>query len=310
MCGIVGYMCKSDRPEKPLGGVILSMLRALACRGPDSAGVAVYRDPPEGGLVLWIKLGEHGQFQDRADRIINVVEPLGKVDTASVITNYLRLVVDYEGDLNLLQGNIEASHPNVEVISAGKKLEVVKQVGSPDELDRAYGISAVSGTHGIGHTRLSTESQVDLSHSQPFWANGTLDLATAHNGHITNYHKMRRKYEMKGHRFYTENDSEIIGIYLAERMEMGDDLEAALRASIEDFDGSFSYLVATAHAIGFAKDRFGLKPLIVSETDGFVGVATEEISLRRTFGFGFEAVEPHPKTVRVWKRNSRTARAA
>jgi glutamate synthase domain-containing protein 1 len=310
MCGIIGYMNKSAQADRPLGAIMLSMLQALGSRGPDSAGVALYGDSGDGALVLRIKLGEHGAFEDRGERIKTRVERMGKVRGASVVSNYLRLIVDYDGDLTALQRDIEASESDIEVISAGRRLEIAKQVGSPDDLDRTYGISALRGTHAIGHTRLSTESRVDLSHSQPFWAHGALDLATVHNGHITNYHKLRRQYEMKGHRFYTENDSEIIGMYLAERMRKGDDLEAALRASLRDLDGSFSYLVATADAVGFAKDPFGLKPLMVAETDAFVALATEEMALRRAFGTGFEAIEPHPKTVRVWKLPSKAARAA
>src|ERR1700752_4229127 len=113
----------------------------------------------------------------------------------------------------------------------GSRLEVVKQVGSPENLEARYAISSFVGTHGIGHTRLSTESRVDLSHSQPFWAHGTADLAVVHNGHVTNYHRLRRVYEEGGIRFYTENDSEIIGVYLGLRLAEGVSLRAALEAS-------------------------------------------------------------------------------
>src|SRR5205085_7294707 len=116
---------------------------------------------------------------------------------------------------------IEAAAPGIEVVSAGHRLEVLKQVGSPEELEAAYSVSGFVGTHGIGHTRLSTESKIDLSHSQPFWAHGLPDVAIVHNGHITNYHKLRRIYEQRGVKFYTENDSEVIGVYLAEQIAKG-----------------------------------------------------------------------------------------
>jgi glutamine phosphoribosylpyrophosphate amidotransferase len=141
---------------------------------------------------------------------------------------------------------------------------------------------------------------VDLSHSQPFWAHGYPDLAIVHNGHITNYHKLRRRYEQQGVRFYTENDSEVVGIYLGERLAQGMTLPAALEASIDDFDGSFSYLAATAGALGFAKDRFAFKPLLVAETDTFVAVANEEIALRAALGGAYEVREAQARDVRVW----------
>src|SRR5262249_51879842 len=148
-----------------------------------------------------------------------------------------------------------------------------------------------TGTHGLGHTRLSTESRVDLSHSQPFWAHGTADLAVVHNGHITNYHKLRRIYEQEGVRFYTENDSEIIGIYLARRLAEGASLHEALEASLRDLDGSFSYLAATADAFGYAKDPFCLKPLLVAESAGAIAVANEEIALHAVLGGDYRARE-------------------
>ena len=168
----------------------------------------------------------------------------------------------------------------MEVVSLGRRLEIVKQVGSPNRLEETFGVSEIRGSHGIGHTRLSTESKVDLSHSQPFWAHGYPDLAIVHNGHITNYHRMRRLYEQSGVRFYTQNDSEIIGVYVAEGLGKGLSLEEVLRAALDDLDGSFSCLVATADAMGFVKDSFAHKPLLFGESDDFVMVATEEIAIR------------------------------
>jgi glutamine phosphoribosylpyrophosphate amidotransferase len=186
-------------------------------------------------------------------------------------------------------------------VSLGRRLEIVKQVGSPENLERTFGISRFRGSHGIGHTRLSTESVVDLSHSQPFWAHGMPDLGVVHNGHITNYHKMRRRYEAQGARFYTGNDSEVIGVYLADRMVRGESFEDALSASLRDLDGSFCYVAATADALGYAKDPFGLKPLVVAETDAFVAIATEEIALRGALGRDFSAAEPGARRARTWR---------
>ena len=117
-----------------------------------------------------------------------------------------------------IRGAIERPSEDFEVVSLGSEMELVKQVGHPDGLDDTFDIAADPGTHGIGHTRLSTESRVDLSHSQPFWVRGIADMATVHNGHITNYHRLRTIYEQRGVRFFTENDSEVIGVYLADQL--------------------------------------------------------------------------------------------
>jgi glutamine phosphoribosylpyrophosphate amidotransferase len=127
------------------------------------------------------------------------------------------------------------------------------------------------------------------------------DLATVHNGPITNYHKLRRRYEQQGYRFYTENDSEVIGIYLRDRTASGMSLTDALRSSLDDFDGSFSYLAATGDCLAYVRDRFGFKPLVVADTDDFVAIATEEIALRQALGRDFVAYEPPPGTMAVWR---------
>src|SRR5262249_9733817 len=190
--------------------------------------------------------------------------------------------------------------PGTEVICLGQRINLFKQVGSPEQLEKTYRISELHGSHGIGHTRLSTESRVDLSHSQPFWAHGVPDLATVHNGHITNYHKLRRRYEQRGYRFCTENDSEVIGVYLHDRMAAGMSLADALRSSLDDFDGSFSYLAASGDRLAYVRDCFGLKPLVVAETEEFVAIATEEVALRQALGRDFVARAPAPGGTRGW----------
>jgi methylamine---glutamate N-methyltransferase subunit A len=188
------------------------------------------------------------------------------------------------------------------VVFIGRRLEIVKQTGSPENLEKTYCISRAKGTHGLGHTRLSTESRVDLSHSQPFWSHGFADLAIVHNGHITNYHQLRRRYEQRGVRFYTENDSEVVAIYLAGQLEKGGSLREALEGMLRDLDGSYSCLVATDRQLGYVKDPFALKPLVMTETDDFVAVATEEIAIRAAIPGQYSVREAQVKEVRVWQR--------
>jgi len=299
MCGIIGFLEKGARGGVKLGQSLLAMLQALSCRGPDSAGVAVF-GPSSPYWILQIKLPESHDVQRTATTILDTVRGQARVALHHVVGACLRLEVDGSVDPVELENALLKALPEIEIVSLGRQLEIVKQVGSPTQLEAAYKISERSGSHGIGHTRMSTESRVDLSHSQPFWAHGVPDLATVHNGHITNYHKLRRQYEQRGYRFYTENDSEVIGIYLRDRMAAGLSLADALRSSLDDFDGSFSYLAADATCLAYVKDRFGFKPLIVAETDDFVAIATEEIALRRALGRDFAADEPPPGSVAVW----------
>jgi methylamine---glutamate N-methyltransferase subunit A len=305
MCGIVGFWDKteSDGGQSMLGRILLEMLKALACRGPYSAGIALFRPSADGRFVVRVKLGDDGQIERRARQLASLVESLGvKQSQLSTVGSYARFTLDGQVGLADLIASAERLDDQIEVVSAGRNLEIIKQVGSPANLEETFSISQFCGTHGLGHTRLSTESRVDLSHSQPFWSHGRLDLAIVHNGHITNYHQLRRRYQQRNVRFYTENDSEIVAIYLAERLNNGCSLQEALQAMLRDLDGSYSCLVATATQLGFLKDPFALKPLLWAETDRFVAVANEEIAIRSAMPGAFDAREAQAKEIRVWAR--------
>jgi glutamate synthase domain-containing protein 1 len=300
MCGIAGVFHKQDG-SAPVGCMMMSMLQALECRGPDSTGVAVFRTANGDArhaapLVLRVKFG------DTVEVLSAFLERSGGIRDLEIAGSLARFVLEDERNLASLISGIEKLGDDFEVVSAGRMLEIVKQVGSPENLERAYGVSRMAGSHAIGHTRLSTESKVDLSHSQPFWAHAAPDLAIVHNGHITNYHQLRRRLEQKGVRFYTENDSEIIGIYVARQLARGLGLEEVLRAMLKDLDGSYSTLVATASEIGFVKDPFALKPLLYAETPAVVAIANEEMAIRAAVPGEYQAREAQARDIRVWRR--------
>ena len=300
MCGIVGYFEKTEAGGR-IGAKVLAMLTALGCRGPDSAGVAMW-DRQSDGIRVRVKLADDEQgalAEGRAREVLRRARALGRVESVTSRGGLLGFEIA-KGDAGELAAQIEAVDPSIEVVSMGRRLHIAKQVGAPANLEATFAVSKMTGTHALGHTRLSTESKVDLSHSQPFWAHGTPDLAIVHNGHITNYHRLRRLYEQEGVRFYTENDSEVIGIYLGRKLREGLSLREALDASLRDLDGSFSYLAATADAFGFAKDPFCLKPLIVGESDAAVAIANEEIALAAVLGTGYRAQEAGASAVAVW----------
>ena len=300
MCGIVGYFEKTGKLTGKTGECLLRMLESLGCRGPDSSGVALFGTLPSGRQVAQVKLGDNGNLDERMRQVQELAKQFG-AEQFSRTDAYLRFVFRENDDLASFLSRIESVARDVEVVSVGRRLEIVKEVGSPADLEKAFGISKFQGRYGIGHTRLSTESVVDLSHSQPFWGHGYSDLAIVHNGHITNYHQLRRRYEQRGVRFYTENDSEIVATFLADKLRKGNDLAAALTSMITELDGSFSCLAATDKAFGFVKDPFSFKPLLFAETDNFVAVATEEVAIRGSIPGNFTAREAQAREVRVWQ---------
>lgn len=300
MCGIVGYLRKSGcTDERPVGTVVMEMLRALAPRGPDSTGVALYGVPRAEELRVRLKLADGEPDPALEPAVLQRVGALTAVRGASREGACMRLAVETAAP-ERLEAEIVRAAPEAEVFSIGARLELMKQVGPPEELERQFHVAEMAGTHAIGHTRLSTESRVDISHSQPFWTHGVSDLAVVHNGHITNYHKLRRDYERRGYRFYTENDSEIIGPYLQEQMKQGATLPEAMQRSTRELDGTFCYLAASAEGIGLAKDFFCSKPLVMVETAAYVALATEEMAIRTALPDAPPPVEPDACAVRFW----------
>ncbi len=171
-------------------------------------------------------------------------------------------------------------------------------------MDDTYAVESFNGSHGIGHVRLATESDVAPEAAHPFWATGFADVAIVHNGQITNYWKMRRRLVKRGYEFNTDNDSELIAVYLADKLSQDIPLKEALRTSIDDMDGTFSFLVSTKNEMGYAKDRLAAKPMVKFENDDMVAIASEEVSLNKLFpGQALNTSEPPPGTYETWQRS-------
>jgi glutamate synthase domain-containing protein 1 len=300
MCGITGILFKDPGRFGPIGRIQVEMLQALHRRGPDSTGVALYgRTGPD--YLLRARLSANGA--GRIERARAAIERLATVRELAPTPGGVRASLAYEGELGALADGIEAGDEALDVLSVGHSMQIVKEVGSAEALDRAYDLSSFEGGHGIGHTRMATESRVDTLHSHPFWARPFADIALVHNGHVTNEHKLRRRLEQRGHRFLTDNDSEVLAAYLADQLERGDDLDEVLERSVRELDGSFAYLVSTPDGIGLARDQFGLKPLLLAETDEYVVLASEEIAIRAAFPN--EELEPRELgagEARAWRR--------
>jgi glutamate synthase domain-containing protein 1 len=299
MCGIAGFFYKDAESTGALGRTLVDMCQEMYRRGTDSVGFALYGAPTDGGFVLRVQL-EDGAEPGTDESVVAVARQLVEVRDAKFTGPNVRLVVD--SDLNgTLADSIESGVPGARVFSVGRSMEVIKDLGSAEDVDAVYHVRSFEGTHGIGHTRMATESQVDIAHSHPFWARPFPDIAVVHNGTITNYHKLRRLLENKGRQFATHNDSEVIAVYLADKLESGESLESALRSSVSDLDGTFAYLVSTREGIGLARDQFATKPLLYAEDEELVILASEECAIRRVLRD--PRLQPHElqaKEVRWW----------
>jgi methylamine---glutamate N-methyltransferase subunit A len=281
VCGIVGVFYKGEGATGPVGQLLTDMCDQLFRRGPDSAGVALYGPPLDDGFVVRVDI-DTSDLDAAADAVVAAASSVTQVREHDRKSRSLRLVVADDAD-GKLADVLEERVPGVRVFSVGRSMEIVKDLGMACDINQRYELGTFHGSHGVGHTRMATESIVDIAHSHPFWARPFPDIAVVHNGQITNYHKLRRRLEQKGHRFATHNDSEVIAVYVADKLAGGASLDDALRSSIDDLDGTFAYLISTADGIGLARDQFAMKPLLFAEDDEKVVLASEEISIRALF---------------------------
>jgi hypothetical protein len=221
------------------------------------------------------------------------------IDKEDATEYALRYHFRYDGDLRRLIDYIE-DLDGVEILSVGKALELIKDLGDANTVAEQYGLNGFMGTHAIGHTRMATESDVDIRSAHPYWGYPLDDVSVVHNGQLTNYWTNRRDLERRGHRFMSNCDSELIAVYIADRIDRGDELESAMQRSIDELDGVFTYLVATADQLGMAKDVMAAKPMVLYESDEFVGLASEEVAIRSIFPREIDTWDPYQGEVKVW----------
>lgn len=309
MCGIAGIIYRNGDGKRQVGRDMTRMLQAMKHRGPDSTGYALYRGNAE-THVMHVKLSEaaddDAELAKRVQRQRDQVEARMRAAGAEIeelkgSARTMTVIFSFDGDLKLLADAVERTR-HTEVLSLGHSLEIVKDLGDAETVSGEYGLSDYLGTHAIGHARMATESDVDIANAHPYWAYPFPDVAVVHNGQLTNFHDWRRRLQRSGHRFQSECDSEIIAVYLAERMSEGLSLEGAMRQSLEDLDGVFTYICVTEDALGVAKDELGAKPLVLYEDDDIVALASEEIAIRQVLDREIETHDPYEGEVRVWTR--------
>jgi methylamine---glutamate N-methyltransferase subunit A len=299
MCGIVGLFLKNKALEPDLGKLMTSMLGTMCDRGPDSAGFAVYA----AGDAAHVKLTVRAKATDYdfaalargLSEAINAQVPIVRHDTHAVLTVPKELE-------QTARDFIAARGDGAKVIGAGARMELYKEVGRPDAVARRFHLAEMAGTHAVAHTRMATESAVSTSGAHPF-STGR-DQCLVHNGSLSNHNSLRRALKQAGLQFETENDTEVAASYLTWRMREGDSLGDALRHSLQDLDGFYTFVVATEDGFGVLRDPIACKPAILAETDDYVAFGSEYRALSGLPGIENAKVwEPEPATVYFWKRD-------
>ena len=294
MCGIVGLFAKSPEIEEHLGAHLVAMLAQMSDRGPDSAGVAVYRDPVADGLTKLTLYSPHAgrglagrRSGDRRRGRLRPCEPRRHRRSRPRPARPRPACGPRERDLR--------------VMSAGQVIEIYKDVGLPEVFAEAFELANLQGSHALGHTRMATESRVTTEGSHPFSTG--LDLCLVHNGSLSNHNTLRRALRREGIEFQTENDTEVAAGYLAWRLREGASLEQALEGCLDDLDGFYTFAVGTADGFAVLRDPIACKPAVLAETDDWVAMASEYHAIAVLPGADDARMwEPEPGIVYVWDR--------
>jgi len=298
MCGIVGLFAKSAEVEDRLGEHLAAMLAQMSDRGPDSAGVAVYRDPaPLGSSKLTLYSADPHEDWSALGSALS--DAFGGSAEASVRASHAVVLVETEAAD--AEEWVRHHRPDLRVMSAGSVIEIYKETGLPRTFVEQFGLADFRGTHALGHTRMATESRVTTEASHPFSTG--FDLCLVHNGSLSNHNRLRENLRREGIEFQTENDTEVAAGYLAWRMSEGASLEAALEGCLADLDGFYTFAVGTADGFAVLRDPIACKPAVLAETDEWVAMGSEWRAISVLPGAAeAEMWEPRPGVVYVWEK--------
>ncbi|MEP9353775.1 glutamine amidotransferase family protein [Xanthobacter sp. KR7-65] len=297
MCGIVGLFLKDQKLEAELGSLLASMLCVMTDRGPDSAGFAVYGAGDKDKVKLSLRAAPGYDFAGLA---AGLSVPAGGLPAVSVRGTHgvIEVAPEREGAVRAF---LAARHPEVAVVGTGSRMEIFKEVGLPSSVAETFGLATMRGTHGIGHTRMATESAVTTAGAHPFSTGA--DQCLVHNGSLSNHNALRRTLKREGIAIETDNDSEVAAGYLTWRMRQGASLGEALEAGLKDLDGFFTFVVGTENGFGVLRDPIACKPAVMAETDQYVAFGSEYRALVDLPGISTAKVfEPEPATVYFWER--------
>jgi amidophosphoribosyltransferase len=299
MCGIVGLFLKDDALKPQLGEMLSTMLITMTDRGPDSAGIAIYGDETAGQTKITVQSGTPDNDFPALEKHIQDQTHLTTDKLSFTMRDTHAVIVAAETDKDHILTLIRDNHPNIRVMSQGQSIEIYKEVGLPKDVVERFALNQATGSHGIGHTRMATESAVTTLGAHPF-STGS-DQCLVHNGSLSNHNMMRRKLRAEGVNIQTENDSEVAAAYLSARMSEGETLGEALTSGLNDLDGFFTFVVGTKTGFGVLRDPIACKPAVMAETDAYVAFGSEYRALVNLPDIDLARVwEPEPAEVYFW----------
>ena len=300
MCGIVGLYLKNPKLKSKLGAMFKPMLIEMTNRGPDSAGVAIYRNPTKKAETKFSLAHDDSSYNWKS-LVSGLNKTLKAKSNGQKIGNHFILITTAKEAAAVAW--LKAQHPHVRVVGSGHSIEIFKETGLPANVYEKFHLDNASGTHIIGHTRMATESAVTTAGSHPF-ATGA-DLCLVHNGSLSNHNRLRENLRKEGIEFQTENDTEVAAAYMTHKLRTGSTLKQALESSLTDLDGFFTFLVGTGDGFAVVRDPIACKHAVMAETDDWVAMATEYRAIAHLPGADKAKIwEPEPSKVYSWGGNA------
>ena len=296
MCGIVGLYLKNKTLNSQLGKLFSPMLLQMGDRGPDSSGIAVYRDENNGSNKITLYSSEKSFQWEKFLKLLN--NNFLEKSSIKVVSSHAILNTTLETDI--FREWLNNNFVDLRVMSTGNSLEIYKEIGMPEEVIEQFNLQEMNGSHMIGHTRMATESAVTTEGAHPF--NTGQDLCLVHNGSLSNHHELRRWLSKeKGISFQTENDSEVAAGYLSYQLREGFSLEESLKSAIKDLDGFYTFAIGTKNGFAVLRDPIACKPAVLAECNDWVAMGSEFRALSKLPNIENAYVwEPEPGKIYSW----------
>ena len=292
MCGIVGIYLKSKKFKNSLGGMLSDMLINMGSRGPDSAGFAVYKEDEDENFKYSLCL--NGTDYEKFKKEIT-----NKISISNIEKNSDHVIMKSKDQPSDVIKILIKNFSEISIVGYGKSIEIFKQVGEPKDVVKKFNLKSFSGTHGIGHTRMATESAITTDGSHPY-STGE-DECLVHNGSLSNHNNLRRKLKKAGINFNSENDTEVAAGYISSNLSNKKSLNNTLKDGLKDLDGFYTFITGTRKGFAVLRDEIACKPAVIAETDDYVAIASEFQAMAHLPNVNNAKIfEPEPGVVYSW----------
>ena len=293
MCGIVGIYFKKKKLHNKLGKYLSGMLDNMSSRGPDSAGFAIYNSDTKKLYKYSLCINDKSIINEFEVDIKNKFKDL----TIKSVSDHL--VIQTSSNPKFFIPYVKNNYPNILIVGYGRRIEIFKQVGNPKEIVKKFNLKSFSGSHGIGHTRMATESAITIDGSHPY-STGE-DECLVHNGSLSNHNNLRRNLIKQGKTFGSKNDTEVAAGYISNNLKKNKNLEKTLKNCLVDLDGFYTFIAGTNNGFAVLRDEIACKPAVIAENNDYVAVASEFQAMAHLPNINKAKIyEPEPGVIYTW----------